>query len=145
MKFAKSLNKKEITTEIIKYLFSFFVFYIVSKANINGLIYPFSFGILFALMWCNNNVLILAPLYIAGTFLGTFNLVSLYCAIGTVVVMLITYGIHFKLKKRIKYWQLGLYGLASQIPYVVLSIFSQVSIVISVLFIFRFASSILWN
>ena len=67
-------EKKEIFIQLIKYIFIFFCFYIISKANINGVIHPFSFGLLFALMWCNNNVLILAPLYISAIFLGTFSL-----------------------------------------------------------------------
>lgn len=132
-----NLNKKDVFVQIIKYLLFFFGFYVISKANINGLIFPFSFGFLFALMWCNNNVLILSPLYIAGTFLGSLNLLSLYSAIGTVVVLLICYGIHYKLKKRIRYWQIGLYSLLSQAVFLVLSILgggNLVYIILSVVF-----------
>ena len=126
-------EKKEIFIQLIKYIFIFFCFYIISKANINGVIYPFSFGLLFALMWCNNNVLILAPLYIAAMFLGTFSLQSLYCAIATVIVMLVTYGIHYKLKKRMNYWQILCYGLLSQVAFIVLNILGEGSIVYTIL------------
>ncbi len=135
-------NKKQILTEIIKYLLFFFGFYIMSKANINGIIFPFSFGFLFALMWCNHNVLILAPLYIAGSFLGTFELLSLYSAVATVAVMLITYGIHLKLKKRMQYWQIGVYGVLSQACFITLSVFGGnivytiLSIIFGILFMF---------
>lgn len=126
-------EKKEIFIQLIKYIFIFFCFYIISKANINGVIYPFSFGLLFALMWCNNNVLILAPLYIAAMFLGTFSLQSLYCALATVIVMLVTYGIHYKLKKRMNYWQILCYGLLSQVAFIVLNILAGGSIVYTIL------------
>ncbi len=126
-------NQKEILNQIVKYLFFFFCFYIMSKANINGLIFPFSFGFLFAFMWCNNKILILAPLYIIANFLGTFNLLALYSSIATVAVMLIAYGIHLKFKIRMQYWQIGIYGGISQVCYLTLSIFNGGSIVYSVL------------
>ena len=139
----KQIEKKEFFIQIIKYFLIFFAFYVLSKANINGIIYPFSFGILFALMWCNNNVLLLAPLYVAAIFLGTFSLSMLYSAIGTIIIMLITYGIHYKLKKRIKYWEILIYGILSQAVYVVLSvlndnnvIFTVLTVVFGVLFMF---------
>jgi stage II sporulation protein E len=124
----KRINRKEILIEIIKYIAFFFLFYVMSKANINGNIFPFSFGILFALMWCNNKVLILAPLYILANFLGTFDVFLLYSAIATSVVMLIAYGLHLKLKKRMKYWQIGVYALLSQSCYIALSIISGESV-----------------
>lgn len=132
-KFVKNSERKEFLIGVIKYLFYFFLFYIMSKANINGYIYPFSFGILFALMWCNNKVLILAPLYILASFLGTFDPFSLYSAIATSAVMLITYGIHFKFKIRMKYWQIGIYALVSQACFVCLSIFKGAGIISVVL------------
>ena len=126
-------EKKEVFLQIIKYFFIFFCFYILSKANINGAIYPFSFGLLFAFMWCNNNVLILAPLYIGAMFLGTFSLTMLYSSLGTVIVMLITYGIHYKLKKRINYWQILIYGILSQVVFIALSILNSENIVFVIL------------
>lgn len=127
--FKSNLGKKDFFVQLVKYLAFFFCFYILSKANINGIIFPFSFGFLFALMWCNNNVLILAPLYVGASFLGTFNLISLYCAIGTVVVLLVAYGIHYKLKKRIRYWQIALYATLSQAVYVALSIVTGANLI----------------
>ena len=136
-------ENKNIISIIIKYLLCFFGFYIMSKANINDLIFPFSFGFLFALMWCNYNVLILSILYIIGVFLATFNLMNLYFSIGTCLVMLITYGIHYKLKKPIKYWQLGIYALLSQTVYITLTILfnfnivlNSISVILGILFMF---------
>jgi hypothetical protein len=113
----------------------------MSKANINGIIFPFSFGTLYALMWCNKKVLILAPLYVLASFLGTFDLFSLYSALVTVAVMLTAYGIHFKLRSRMKYWQIGLYALISQSCFVSLSVLKGgslfgiiLSVVIGILF-----------
>ncbi|MDD4111146.1 MAG: SpoIIE family protein phosphatase [Clostridia bacterium] len=124
----KKIERKEVLTEIIKYLFYFFLFYVMSKANINGVIYPFSFGVLFALMWCNSKVLVLAPLYILGNFLGTFDILSLYSSVVTVIIMLITYGIHYKFRNRMKYWQIGIYATLSQSCFVFLSVVNNQSL-----------------
>ena len=126
-------EKKQIFFQLIKYILIFFAFYIISKANINGVIYPFSFGLLFAFMWCNNNVLILAPLYILAIFLGTFSLTSLYCAIATVFVMVVCYGVHYKLKKRMNYWQILIYGLLSQVVFIVLNVLNNSNIIYTIL------------
>lgn len=131
------MERKEILIEIIKYLFYFFLFYVMSKANINGVIYPFSFGVLFALMWCNNKILLLAPLYILGSFLGTFDIFSLYSSIVTAIVMLISYGIHYKFRARMKYWQIGIYATLSQSCFVALSVMNganNYAIILSVIF-----------
>ena len=118
----KVKEKNELLSTILKYVIYFFGFYILSKANINGVIQPFSFGLIFALMWCGNNVLILAPSYVVASFLGTFSLITLYNALGVAIILLLVYGIHYKLKKRMKYWQIGIYGLLSQAVTIVLSI-----------------------
>lgn len=55
MKRTQCKEKGEIVGLILKYILYFFGFYILSKANINGIIQPFSFGLIFGLMWCGNN------------------------------------------------------------------------------------------
>lgn len=136
-------NKKELINEIIKYLAIFLAFYVFSQANIAGIIYPFTFGLLFALMWCDNKVYILAPLYIVANFLGTFDLFSLYSAIATAGVLVITYLIHLKAKKRFNYAFLGVYALISQIAYLCFEIVLNnnifapiISVILGILFMF---------
>ena len=53
-------NNKLITFS--KYILFFGIFFILFKAQINNTINPFSFGMYFALVWCNQNILILSPL-----------------------------------------------------------------------------------
>lgn len=136
-------NSKEILSEIIKYIAIFLCFYVFAKANISGLVYPFAFGLLFALMWCNQNVLILSPLYLVGTFLSNFDLINLYGNIATVVVLIVPYFVHYKTKKRINYWQLGIYSFVSQIAFLCLEIILKhnyvtpaVTVILGVLFMF---------
>ncbi len=112
---------------VCKYILFFMMFYLLQKAQINSVINPFSFGIYFALIWCNQNILILSPLYIASFYLNNFLLYDLYSAVATCLVMLFIYGIHLKLKKPIKPMMMLLYALLSQAVYVFLKIYSGIN------------------
>lgn len=136
-------KKREILTEITKYLAIFLAFYVFSKGNIAGIIYPFTFGLLFALMWCDHKVYILAPLYVVANFLGTFDLFALYGAVATAAVLVIVYYIHLKAKKRFNYVFLGIYALVSQVTYLCLEIILKnniiapiISVLLGVMFMF---------
>ncbi|MBO4412658.1 MAG: SpoIIE family protein phosphatase, partial [Clostridia bacterium] len=84
-------------------------------------------------MWCNNKVYILAPLYVVANFCATFSLFSLYSALFTVLVLLLTYFIHLKAKKRMKYYHIGLYALFSQAGYLFLQIYLNGKLVAPIL------------
>ena len=136
-------NKKEILGEITKYIAIFLCFYVFAKANISNLVYPFSFGFLFALMWCNNKIYIIAPMYLIASYLATFSLLSLYSSLATILVLTICYLIHLKLKKRMNYWHLGVYSFLSQVCFLCLEIIINhsyitpiISVVLGVMFMF---------
>ena len=109
---------------IAKYILFFGVFFLLNKANINGIINPFSFGMFFALIWCNQNILILSPLYVCASFLSSFILFDLYSAIFTSIVILIIYGIHTKINKRILPLFMLPYACISQLLCVFLKLYS---------------------
>ena len=94
-----------------KYILYFGIFFLLFKAQVNGIINPFGFGLYFALIWCNQNILILSPLYIGASYLSSFSVINLYSAIFLCVVMCVIYGIHQKLKHRIKPMFMLLYSL----------------------------------
>lgn len=98
---------------ISKYILFFAVFYLLFNAKINNIINPFTFGVYFALVWCNQNILILSPLYIGASFLSNFSLFDLYSSIFLCVIMCIIYGIHLKIKKPIQPMFMLLYALIS--------------------------------
>lgn len=113
---------------ICKYILFFGVFYLLNKAQINGVLNPFSFGVYFALIWCNQNILILSPLYALSSYLGSFMLYDLYSALFCAVIMLIIYGIHLKCKKRIMPLFMLLYACLCQVASVFLKIYSGTEI-----------------
>ena len=84
----------------------------------------------FALVWCNQNILILSPLYIGASYLSAFSLFDLYSAIATCFIMIIIYGIHLKLNKRILPQLMIVYLLLCQAVSVFLDIYIGVSPVV---------------
>ena len=112
------ISKKTKTFLCVKYIMFFALFYVLSKAGINGFVFPFYFGVFFALLWCNQNVLVLSPLYVGARYLTAFSLYDLYGALFMVVVITIIYGVHQKLKKPIREIMF--------LPYALLGIFADV-------------------
>lgn len=124
------MSKQKLFYSFCKYTLFFGLFYLLSRAQLNNVISPFSFGMFFALVWCNQNILILSPLYIGASYLSAFSLFDLYSALATCFVMIIIYGIHLKLGKRILPQLMILYVLLCQAVSVFLDIYSGVSPVV---------------
>ncbi|MBQ0017426.1 MAG: SpoIIE family protein phosphatase, partial [Clostridiales bacterium] len=99
---------------LIKYLLFFAMLFILWKAGIKNNIYPFAIGLFIALCYCNQNPLILAPMFITTSFLASFSLENLFvsCVISGVIFLM--YYFHKLIKKPIKFWQLILYSVISQ-------------------------------
>ncbi len=108
------MKKQKFLYSFCKYTLFFGVFYLLARAQIDNILNPFSFGMFFALVWCNQNILILSPLYIGASYLSYFSLFDLYGAIATCLVMILIYGIHLKLNKRIMPRLMILYVILSQ-------------------------------
>lgn len=104
---------REIFYCCFKYLIFLGLFYILHCANIQGL-HPFAFGMLFALVWCNQKIYILAPLYVLAGFLASFDLTHLIIDVVCVVVFGLAYFMHFRFKKRLNPVLIGCYAFLSQ-------------------------------
>ena len=99
---------------LVRYLLIAILFCILRIANISGL-HPFVFGMLFALMFCKQNIYILSPIYILTGFLIHFSFDILIIDSVTSLVALVTYFLHFRIKKPISLFQIGLYVFISQL------------------------------
>lgn len=128
---------------VCKYILFFCLFYILFNAGIKNLIFPFAFGALYALVWCNQKVYVLAPMYVLASVLKSFTLESLIISCVTVLIILFAYMVHYKFKKPIRPYLILLYGLISQSAFVWISVAGGVNIfaviahlVIGLLFLF---------
>jgi len=106
--------------QIIRYTSFFlcfcFYFYMESKVGVRA----FSIALFMALVYCRQNVLILAPLYLAAAMLAAPTLDNLMIAAAPCAVVVTAYFVHYKLKKRINLLFLSVYTLLSQIPMIII-------------------------
>lgn len=121
--------KKLLT--LLKFALFFALFYILAKANINQVVFPFAFGALFALIWCNQKPILLSPLYLGATLLANPTEEVLIGGIATVTVCILSYAMHYKLQKRLSPGLLGFYALLSQSAYLYVSITGNQSVLLS--------------
>lgn len=96
-----------------KYLGIFLLFFVLMSANIQGL-HPFAFGMFFALVWCNQKIYILAPLYILSGVLVFGTVEHIIIDSVTVGVFLIAYFLHFRFRKPLNRVLIGCYAFLSQ-------------------------------
>lgn len=106
-------------------------------------IFPFAFGMFFALAWANQKLLLLVPAYIAAgvTFQATYE--SAICLLVTVFCLVVPYFIHVLCKKVMKKWEFALFAIISQTANIAFAIVNGqfwalplVSVVVGALFMF---------
>lgn len=119
----KLLNTKYFL--ILKFLGIFTIFYVLNKAGINYLIYPFAFGAYFAFVWCNQNVIMTSICFILAGYIATFSIYLLLSCFFMCVIFLIFYGVHYKLKKPLKYIHILIYACTCSIPKVAVGLVLQ--------------------
>lgn len=108
-------TKKVISlAEIIKYILFFVLLFVLSKAGIKFRIYPFAVGLYVALVWCNQNALVVSSEFLLASFLANFSVDKLFCNLFCVGIIMIVYYIHKLIKKPIKIWLLCIYLVLSQ-------------------------------
>lgn len=96
-----------------KYLGIFLLFFVLMNANVSGLT-PFAFGMFFALVWCNQKIYILAPIYILSGILVFGTVEHLIIDSITVGVFLIAFFLHLRFRKPLNRVLVGCYCFLSQ-------------------------------
>ena len=109
---------------IIKFILFSLLFFLLSMAGINGLIYPFAFAMLFALAWANQKVWLIVPAYLAGAIGANYSFEGIISALVTAIVLAASYYIHVSLKKPMCKWELLALTLLSQTANVVFKVIS---------------------
>lgn len=99
---------------ILKYIMFFLVMFIFQKAGIKNNIFPFAIGFFISLVWCNQNMIILAGMFLLTTFLATFSVQSLIISSVCAGIILSVFLLHRQIKKPIKLYLLVVYAVLSQ-------------------------------
>lgn len=102
-------------------------FYVLSCSSIQGVVYPFAFGMFFALAWAGQKVWLLVPAYIIGMIVNNHSFEGIMCIISVVSLLVIPYFVHVFLKKPMKKWELFLFCALSQTAFVIFGILNEAS------------------
>lgn len=128
---------------IAKFVLFLAVFYILFNSSVNFLIFPFAFGMLYALAWSNQKVWLIVPAYIIAGVIYKPTMEFAICMLVCIFCLIVPYFVHILCKKNMKKWEFALFAILSQTANVVFDIlggFSPilcvVSIVLGVLFMF---------
>jgi len=96
---------------IAKMVLFFAVFFVLFVSSVNSTIFPFAFGMMFALVWANQKVWIVVPTYIAAGALFCPTLEFAICLLVTSFCLIVPYFIHVLYKKVMKKWELALFAI----------------------------------
>ncbi len=107
------------------------LFFVLNAASINMTIFPFAFGMLFALTWADQKIWLLVPAYILGGLLHQFSFNNAICIIVTIFCLILPYFIHILCKKTMKKWEFIVFSIISQTGMVVFDILGGFSPVLS--------------
>ena len=107
-------KKYSIMYSYIKYLGIFLLFCILGVAEISGVRY-FMLGMYFALVWCNQKIQVLSPLYVLANFICFGGYISVISSAITVFIMCIMYAFHYRFKRPMNLILINLYAILSLI------------------------------
>jgi stage II sporulation protein E len=113
---------------VIKFLAFMLLFFVLSRAGVNGEIYPFAFAMLFALAWANQKVWLLAPAYLIGCIANNYSFEGIISTVVTVLLLVLPYYVHIAIKKPMFKWELFIFAGLSQVSFVVFSALSGMQI-----------------
>ena len=127
----------------LNFAFMIGLFYVLFNSSVNLIVFPFAFGMLYALTWANQKIWILAPAYIVAGAIFSPTLEFSICTLTTVFCLIMPYFIHILCKKNMKKWEFFIYAIVGQTANVVFDILGGVfpvlpfvSIVLGCLFMF---------
>lgn len=119
------------------------LFFVLFNSSVNYLIFPFAFGMLFALAWANQKVWLVAPAYIIAGVIFKPTMEFAICMLVCMFCLIVPYFIHVLCKKNMKKWEFALFAIVGQTANIVFDILgglspilSVVSVLLGVLFMF---------
>ncbi len=123
------------------FLSYFLIFYVLSNASINMLIYPFAFSMAFALIWCGQKIYLVLPAFFGASLLYDFQVSNIVLSAVTCVCLILPFVFHKISKKKTKVWGMILLLIISQLSKLIFVysnyesiIYLGITIVIGVLF-----------
>lgn len=113
---------------VLRFVIFSLLFFVLSRASINNVIFPFAFSMLFALAWANQKVWLLTPAYLIGVIANFHTFEGIISAIVTVSILVIPYYVHVALKRPMKKYELFIFCLFSQLANIIFTILNGYNI-----------------
>ena len=95
------------------------LFFVLNLSSIAGVIFPFAFSMMFALVWANQKIWLVCPAYLFTSLLLDFSVGAIVSAVSAVAFLVVPYLVHFFCKKTMAVWELAIFAFLSQIAKVV--------------------------
>ncbi len=97
------------------------LFFVLQFASIRGVVTPFAFGMMFALVWANQKVWLVCPAYFIASIAYSQTFENIIAALVAVFVCALPYYIHVLCKKNMFKWEVYIYAALSQTATIVFS------------------------
>lgn len=131
-----NLKIKIFSQQLTKFIVFIGLFFVFFHASIDMTIFPFVFGFLYALIWANQKVWMVAPAYILAGILNSPNYETAIGVLCTIFFLIVPYLIHTICKKTIKKWELLIFSVLGQAGEIVFDIFAGISPILCVATLF---------
>ena len=102
-----------------KYIIYALIFLLFFYAEKSLGIRPFALGFFMALVYSKQNILFLAPIYMICGLAISPTLMQLIIVTSPVIIVTVSFLVHYKLKKAVKLLAINLYAFVAQIPLVI--------------------------
>lgn len=91
---------------IVKFILFSLLFFLLSKAGVGGVIYPFACAMLFALAWSGQKIWIVIPSFLVGSIGADYSFEGIMATLVASVILAVAYYIHLTIKKPMQKWEL---------------------------------------
>lgn len=97
------------------------LFFVLNLSSIAGVIFPFAFSMMFALVWANQKIWLVCPAFLIASVVLDYSLVNIINTLCAIFFLVVPYLIHYFCKKPLPIWELSIYCFLSQIVPIVFS------------------------
>ena len=110
----KNLRSNVYVLSLAKFLLFIGVFYVIFHSSVSGVIFPFAFGFMYALVWANQKIWLVVPAYITAGAIFCPTLEFSICLLASSFAIVLPYFVHVLCKKVIKKWEFACFAIVGQ-------------------------------
>ena len=127
-------TKKALPKQIVKYITFLSMMIVLNSATLNGNLQPFGFAMFFALIWCNQNIILVSITYFLSSIIFGFTIEIIVCTFSTIALFLFFYFLHYKFKKPLNIWLILVYGFLCQVAFLYYTVSSISGLYLSLVY-----------